>query len=230
MAESGSPEALPPAAIANRIAAVQQTLPAHVRLIAVSKYVSVDQVRAAYAAGIRDFGESRVQEADHKQSQLQELSDIRWHLIGHLQRNKAKRALELFDWIHSVDNYALAQRLNTLAAERPGSPQICLQVKLRPDPQKYGWTLTQLKQDLPQLQTLTHLKIQGLMTILPLGLSPPATLAAFADTQQLAMDIGQWTDGQIQPTELSMGMSGDYPLAVQAGATMIRVGRSLFFS
>src|SRR4028118_2258788 len=114
--------------IAERIANIRQQLPAGVRLIAVTKQVPVDAMREAYAAGIRDFGESRIQEAELKQSQLQDLPDITWHLIGHLQSNKARKALEQFHWIHSCDSLNLAQRLNRLAAELSLRPKVCLQV------------------------------------------------------------------------------------------------------
>ena len=216
--------------VAERIEQVRRTLPAHVRLIAVTKNVSVSDMRAAYTAGIRDFGESRVQEAKQKRSQLQDLEDITWHLIGHLQRNKAKPALELFRWIHSVDSLALAQRLNQLAATLHHPPQVCLQVKLLSDPNKYGWSAKALRSDLATLQTLDNLQIQGLMTILPMGLEPHQALQVFQQTCTLAADIKHQSEGALPLSELSMGMSGDYPLAIEAGATMVRLGRCLFSS
>ena len=124
--------------ISVRIATLRSALPDSVRLIAVTKQVSTDAMRCAYAAGIRDFGESRIQEAATKQAELQDLSDLRWHFIGHLQTNKAKKAIEQFQWIHSVDNLKLAQRLNQLALELGVSPLVCLQVKILADPSKSG--------------------------------------------------------------------------------------------
>ena len=103
--------------IAERITNIRSNLPESVRLIAVTKQVSVDTIRTAYAAGIRDFGENRVQEAEAKQAQLQDLPNITWHLIGHLQTNKAVKALKQFQWIHSVDSLKLARRLNALSEE-----------------------------------------------------------------------------------------------------------------
>lgn len=120
--------------ISERINTVRAQLPPSVRLIAVTKQVPSDVIRAAYTAGIRDFGENRIQEAIAKQAELQDLSDITWHFIGHLQSNKAKKALENFQWIHSVDNLKLAQRLNELAQQIGISPCVCLQVKILPDP------------------------------------------------------------------------------------------------
>ena len=214
--------------ITERIAHIRQQLPAGVRLIAVTKQVSVDAMREAYAAGIRDFGESRTQEAEAKVAQLKDLPNLNWHLIGHLQNNKAKKALEQFQWIHSCDRLKLAQRLNRIAAELSLRPQVCLQVKVVPDPDKYGWTVPELLADLPELDQCDAIQIQGLMTILPLGLSQQESLAVFERTRELAEKIRQQNWSNLQMHELSMGMSGDYPLAVQAGATMVRLGRIIF--
>ncbi|MBF2021618.1 MAG: YggS family pyridoxal phosphate-dependent enzyme [Hydrococcus sp. C42_A2020_068] len=212
--------------IAQRINQIRQQIPPQVRLIAVTKQVSVEAMREAYAAGIRDFGENRLQEALLKQERLQNLSDICWHFIGHIQANKAKKVLEHFQWIHSVDDLKIAQRLNRLAAELPYPPQVCLQVKVLPDPHKYGWQIPELLRALPDLEQCHHLKIQGLMTILPLGLSQEQTLTAFQQTRELARTIEQRS--HLRMEQLSMGMSDDYLLAVQAGATMIRLGRIIF--
>lgn len=214
--------------IAHRIALIRQQLPASVRLIAVTKQVSVAAMREAYNAGIRDFGESRIQEATTKQQQLQDLSDITWHLIGSLQSNKAKKALEIFGWIHSVDSLKLAQRLDRLAEELSCQPQVCLQVKLLSDPNKSGWTVSDLFADLPFLNQCRHLQIQGLMSIPPLELNDEEILNFFEQTRQLADKIRQQNFAHIQMHELSIGMSEDYHLAVQAGATMVRLGRILF--
>jgi len=214
--------------LASRIASIRQQLPPSVRLIAVSKQVSVDAMRSAYAAGVRDFGESRIQEAADKQTQLQDLPDITWHLIGHLQANKAAKALQQFQWIHSLDNLKLAQRLDRLAEEVSCQPQACLQVKILPDRDKYGWNVPELLADLPELNQCQHLKIKGLMTIPPLGLDEAQTLTLFNSARELADKIRQQNLSNIEMQQLSMGMSGDYHLAIQAGATMIRIGRTLF--
>lgn len=212
--------------LAKRLEHIRSTLPETVKLIAVTKQVPVEAIQAAYQLGIRDFGESRIQEAAAKQEQLQTLQDITWHLIGHLQTNKAAKALEQFKWIHSLDSLKLAQRLNQLAAERSAKPKLCLQVKIVPDPSKYGWTVPELLEALPELSQCHHLDIVGLMTIPPYGLPEADTLAIFQQTRQLAQQIRQQSTLQIE--ELSMGMSGDYRLAVQAGATMVRLGSTLF--
>ncbi|MBP5972353.1 YggS family pyridoxal phosphate-dependent enzyme [Brasilonema sp. CT11] len=214
--------------ISERIITLGSSLPDSVRLIAVSKQVSAEIIRCAYAVGIRDFGESRIQEAASKQAVLQDLPDITWHFIGHLQNNKAKKAIEQFQWIHSVDNLKLAQRLNQLAQQLKISPQICLQVKIRPDPNKSGWSPSQLLADLPALDQCENLQIQGLMTIPPLGLNDSEVLNVFNSTSKLAKEIREQNWSNIQMHHLSMGMSGDYKLAVQAGATMVRLGTLLF--
>jgi len=218
--------------IAARLHEVRQTIPPSVRLIAVTKQIPVSLIRTAYQAGVRDFGESRIQEAAEKQAELQDLPDITWHLIGHLQSNKAAKALELFEWIHSIDSLKLAKRLDQLAAECSQRPKVCLQVKILPDANKYGWSGSELLNDLEALNQCSHLDILGLMSIPPYGLTSTETLSVFRSTRNLAEQIRQQTQQQnwshIQMQHLSMGMSGDYPLAIEAGATMIRLGRTLF--
>jgi pyridoxal phosphate enzyme (YggS family) len=214
--------------ISERIVSIRSSLPTSVKLIAVSKQVSVQAIRSAYSAGIRDFAESRIQEAASKQAELQDLPDITWHFIGHLQSNKAKKAIEQFSWIHSVDNLKLAQRLDQLAQQLGVSPQVCLQVKILPDPNKSGWSVPELLADLPTLDQYKNLQIQGLMTIPPSGLNDPEILNVFNLNRELAKKIQEQNWSHIKMQQLSMGMSGDYELAVQAGATMVRLGTILF--
>ena len=142
--------------------------------------------------------------------------------------NKAKKALENFQWIHSVDNLKLAQRLNELAQQIGVSPYVCLQVKILPDPNKSGWSVPQLLADLPTLNQYKNLQFQGLMTIPPLGLNDQEIMAVFNRTRELAQEIREQNWPHIQMQHLSMGMSGDYQLAVEAGATMVRLGTILF--
>jgi pyridoxal phosphate enzyme (YggS family) len=208
---------------------IRSQIPPHVRLIAVTKTMAAEVIREAYELGLRDFGENRLQEALEKQEQLQDLTDVTWHFIGHIQSNKAKKVVENFPWIHTCDSLKLARRLNRLATEAQiPPPKVCLQVKVLEDPNKYGWDIPQLWQDLPALDTCDALNIQGLMTILPLGLSDSEALVGFSTLKKLAQDIAQHPWSNLQMHELSMGMSADYPLAIQAGATMIRLGRILF--
>lgn len=214
--------------IAERLNQIRQDIPSSVKLIVVTKQVPVELMRAAYEAGVRDFGESRIQEATNKQQQLQDLTDITWHLIGHLQSNKAHKALEQFQWIHSVDSLKLAQRLDQLAVACSEKPKICLQVKILTDPNKYGWTISELLDDLPALNECKHLNILGLMVIPPYGLSPSETLSVFTRTHELAEQIRQQNWSNISMDHLSMGMSNDYRLAIEAGSTMVRLGQTIF--
>ena len=214
--------------IAYNIQQIRASLPSSVRLIAVTKQVSVEAMRVAYREGIRDFAENRLQEALTKQEQLKDLSDVTWHFIGHLQTNKARKVLEHFPSIQSLDSLKLAQRLNQLAQELAISPRVYLQVKPLQDPDKYGWSIPELIEDLPQLETCKSLKIQGLMTIPPQGLADAEILTLFNSTYKLAQTIKSQNWPNITMQQLSMGMSGDYQLAVQAGATMVRLGTILF--
>ncbi len=211
-----------------RIRSIQDSLPESVKLIAVSKKVGPAAIREAYAAGIRDFGESRIQEAQSKIEQLQDLPGITWHFIGHLQSNKAKKALSYFQWLHSVDSLKLAQRLNLLAQELGVVPKICLQVKILPDPNKSGWTIQQILDDLTELNLCKNLQIEGLMTIPPLGLDSSEVIYVFNRTRELTAEIDERNLSNIKMKQLSMGMSQDYQLAIQSGATMIRLGTILF--
>ena len=218
--------------VPDQIQRLRAQLPASVRLVAVSKQVSVSSIREAYGSGIRDFGENRVQEAQDKLSQLADLEGVSWHLIGTLQRNKVRPALEIFDWIHSVDSLALAERLNTLIESVGRRPRLLLQIKLREDPTKSGFSEDQLLQALPQLAALPNLDIRGLTAIAPFGLPTAEVAGLFAQVARLARAIAQQAQQagwqQIRMEELSMGMSGDYLEAIEAGATMVRLGQVLF--
>lgn len=212
--------------VRDRIAEITKDLPPSVKLVAVSKYASVSAIRVAYAAGIKDFGESRVQDAMQKQQELQGLKDLSWHFIGQIQSNKAKLVVQRFDWIHSLDRLGLAQQLNRLVAELGKSPKICLQVKMAADPNKAGWAEHELLADLGAIQQCQNLNIVGLMTILPVGLNETQAFDLFMKTANLAMRMRSQGWSNLQ--HLSMGMSGDYDIAVKAGATLIRVGTKIF--
>ncbi|MDJ0903328.1 MAG: YggS family pyridoxal phosphate-dependent enzyme [Xenococcus sp. MO_188.B8] len=214
--------------IAKRIKEITQEIPSQVRLIAVSKQVPTTAMRIAYEAGVRDFAENRLQEAIAKQAELSDLTDICWHFIGHLQTKKARKVITNFHWIHSIDSLKLAQRIDILAAELDRKPQLLLQVKPLEDPNKYGWQIPALLNDLDALNGLKNIQIKGLMTILPWGLSAEQNLTAFNTVKELADKIRQQNYSCLQMQELSMGMSGDYPLAIKAGSTMIRLGRTIF--
>ena len=212
--------------IGDRLNHIRVNIPPQVKLVAVSKYTTTEAIRAAYNAGVRDFAESRVQEAKIKQTELADLTDITWHMIGSLQSNKAKQALSQFDWIHSIDRLSLAEQCDRLISDLGKSPKLLLQVKLAEDPNKSGWSESELLADLPKLAKLQNLNIVGLMTILPIGLDESQAYAVFSNVAKLAIKMRSLGWANIQ--ELSMGMSADYAIAVKAGASIIRIGSQIF--
>jgi hypothetical protein len=214
--------------IAERVAQVYSEIPANVRLIAVTKQVDAQQIRQTYnQTKIRDFAENRLQSALEKKPVLQDLSDICWHFIGHLQSNKAKKVIQEFEWIHSVDNLALLQQLDKIALQNNLQRSICLQVKALSDPNKFGWTINQLQQEFAEIEKCQKsLSIRGLMTILPIGLSSEQKIAAFSTIRDLAKSLS--ASSTVTLDQLSMGMSGDYKEAVACGATMIRLGQAIY--
>jgi len=206
--------------LARRLEELCRALPTSCRLLAVSKGQPAAALRRAVAAGQRSFGESRLQEASAKQESLADLEPLDWHFIGRLQANKARGVLRRFGTLHSVDSLPLAQRLARIAAEEGVAPAIFLQVKLRPDPGKTGFSEEELRRDWPEIASLAPLRPVGLMTIAPLGLDPQERLSLFGECAALAGALGL--------PELSMGMSGDWPQAAAAGSTWVRLGTALF--
>lgn len=197
----------------------------NVRLIAVSKTFPAEQIRAAYAAGLRDFGENRVQEAAAKRLALQD-PGITWHLIGHLQSNKAARALELFDWIHSVDSAGLAAKLDRAAAATGKRLPILLEVNLGGEASKSGVAEEEAASVAAALHEYSNLALRGLMTIPPFFEDPQQARPYFRRLRELAERLR--SAGATGMTELSMGMSHDFEVAIEEGATLIRVGTAIF--
>ena len=190
--------------------------PSSVQLIAVTKKVPVEKIREAVAAGIFHIGENRLQEALPKREALSDLP-LTWHFIGHLQTNKAKKALEQFDWIHCVDRPELAEKLNQ-SAEKP--VPVLIEVKLNDEPTKSGITVDQLRGFIGQFSRYDRLDLRGLTAIPPFFDSPEEVRPYFRRLRGLAEDFGL--------QELSMGMSHDFEVAIEEGATMVRVGTALF--
>lgn len=196
-----------------------------VRLIAVSKTFPAESIRAAYEAGLRDFGENRVQEAEAKQPALQDL-DITWHLIGHLQSNKAARACELFEWVHSVDASHLAQKLDRAAAAAGKRLPILLEINVGGEESKSGVADSVALDLAVAIKELPNLDLRGLMAIPPLFDDPEQARPYFRHLRDLAEKLRG--AGAADMTELSMGMSHDFEIAIEEGATMIRVGTAIF--
>lgn len=202
--------------------------PGEVTLVAVSKTVPVGRLRAAVAAGLTTLGENRVQEAEEKVGQVEGAT---WHLVGPLQSNKARRAIAAFDVIESVDSLELARRLDRLAGEadasaRPGRRPILLEVNVDDDPRKTGFDPPALEAALDDLPGLSRLEVRGLMTIGRLVDRPEDARPTFRDLRSLSERLRTVAPG-LGP-ELSMGMSADYPIAVEEGATIVRVGQAIF--
>ena len=209
--------------------------PREVTLVAVSKTVDPIRLRAAVAAGFDLLGENRVQEAEAKAVAV---PGARWHLVGPLQSNKARRAVELFDAIESVDSLDLAQKLDRLAGELGRAPLgVYLQVNVDRDPTKAGFLPDGIERDLPELGGLSNLRLLGLMTVGQLTRSAQEARPTFARLRELSERLrgggaaGGGAAGREAPVlgaGLSMGMTDDYPIAVEEGATVIRVGRAIF--
>jgi pyridoxal phosphate enzyme (YggS family) len=199
--------------------------PASVRLVAVTKTVPAERVRAAIEAGLALLGENRVQEAEAKRAAV---TGGEWHLVGPLQSNKARRAVETFDAIQSLDSIDLARRVARHAAEsRPGRPlPVLLQVNVDADAAKAGFAPETLERELPALLDVAGLRIDGLMTIGRLVEDAAEARPAFIALRELAARLRSH-DSRLGP-ELSMGMTDDFEVAVEEGATLVRIGRALF--
>jgi pyridoxal phosphate enzyme (YggS family) len=195
-----------------------------VELVAVSKTHDAEKVRAAYEAGQTLFGESRVQEARVKIPELP--SNLRWHFVGHLQKNKIRHALPLFELIHSVDSLALAQDMNRIAEKEGLHPRILLEVNVAGEGSKFGFKPDALRAEMETLLALNRLSILGLMTIPPLAPEAEASRRSFAQVRELRDRLQ--TDFHVDLAQLSMGMTNDFAVAVEEGATLVRVGTAIF--
>ncbi|HWQ12530.1 MAG TPA: YggS family pyridoxal phosphate-dependent enzyme [Roseiflexaceae bacterium] len=240
--------------LAERISAVRERIaaaalragrsPAEVRLVGVTKTHPPEVVAAALAAGLAEFGENRVQEAETKIGALAaERARITWHLIGHLQRNKAGRAAAIFDMVHSVDSLRLAEALDRQVGARAGDAAlplpILLQVNVSGEATKEGFDLAAWRErpaaleaflaDVERILALPHLEVRGLMTIAPWGEDPGLARPTFRATRDLRDLLARRFPAARWP-ELSMGMTDDFEVAIEEGATIVRVGRAIFGS
>jgi PLP dependent protein len=231
-------DSLDPSTIAANLAAVRERLaqaaaasqrsPDSIRLIAVSKTFGVDAIRAAIAAGQRDFGENRVQEALPKIEALANESTIRWHLIGHLQSNKARKVARPFDCVHSVDSLDLLRRLDSAASEVRRTPEILVQVDLAGEATKFGAPPEDVTSIFEAAPSLTAARIVGLMIIPPFYDDAEAARPYFRRLRELRDELGSRGVPADRLRELSMGMSHDFEVAIAEGATMVRIGTAIF--
>jgi PLP dependent protein len=196
----------------------------HIELVAITKTHPAEKVRDAYEAGQRLFGESRVQEARGKIPELP--SAIRWHFVGHLQKNKIRHALPLFEMIHSIDSLALAQDMNRIAEEEGFHPRVLLGVNVAGEGSKFGFKPETLRAEMETLLALPRLTIEGLMTIPPLADEAETSRKYFVQLRELRNALEK--EFNLKLPHLSMGMTNDFAIAVEEGATLVRVGTAIF--
>jgi hypothetical protein len=195
-----------------------------IELVAITKMHPADKVREAIEAGQTLFGESRVQEARAKIPELP--SNLRWHFVGHLQKNKIRHALPLFELFHSIDSLALAQDMNRIANEEGMHPRVLLEVNVAGEGSKFGFKPETVRAEMESLLALPRLSIEGLMIIPPLAEEAEASRTFFAQLRELRDTLEKEFD--LKLPQLSMGMTNDFMVAVEEGATLVRVGTAIF--
>ena len=206
-----------------------------IKLVIVTKSATFEQIKKVIELGFADLGENRVQQLKKVSTQVEEFlqgsgdnRQVRWHMIGHLQRNKVRQVLPIASLIHSVDTLRLAEEINSSAAKLKLCPRVLLQVNVSDEPQKYGVPVGAVTHLAEQIETLPNLKLVGLMTMAPLTHNKDVVRACFVRARELFIEMrGEKVVGQYF-TELSMGMSSDYEIAVEEGATILRIGSAIF--
>jgi PLP dependent protein len=201
--------------------------PEEVTLVAVSKTFPAERIREGYEAGLRHFGENRVQEAAEKRPQLSDL-EVTWHLVGHLQANKARHARELFHWVHSIDSPRIALRLDQSAVGQGEKLQVLLEVNLGAEPSKFGAGEEEVLRLAEQVSGLQTLELRGLMTVPPYFDDAERVRPFFRRLRELAQSISGAKLQNVSMKHLSMGMTHDFKIAIEEGATIVRVGTGIF--
>ena len=200
--------------------------PKEVTLIAVSKTKPVEMLKEAYDAGARDFGENKVQEIVDKYPLLPD--DIRWHLIGHLQTNKVKYIIDKVCMIHSVDSLKLASEISRQAVKHDVTMDILIEVNVAAEESKFGVSVNDADALIKEISALPNIRVRGLMTVAPFVDDAEENRAVFSALRQLSVDINGKNYDNVSMECLSMGMSGDYTVAVEEGETLVRVGTYIF--
>lgn len=200
--------------------------PKEVTLIAVSKTKPYTAIEEALPSGVLDYGENKVQELTEKYEILPK--DIRWHMIGHLQRNKVKYLVGKVELIHSVDSLRLANQIETEFAKKNEIANILIEVNMANEESKFGITSETTEQLVREISKLEHVRIKGLMTIAPYTDNPETNREYFRNMKKLSVDITEKNIDNVSMNVLSMGMTGDYQVAIEEGATMVRVGTGIF--
>jgi len=205
-----------------------QTYTSNARIIAVVKYVTAEKVIEAYKIGIRDFGENKVQDAENKRAELPEEveKNSMWHFLGHLQTNKVKKVVGIFDFIHSVDSLKLAKAISECAASQNLIQKVFIQVNIAKEESKFGFSPEEIEENFSEISKLDSIDIVGLMTMAPFTSDLEEQRTAFRGLRELRNRLQNKFNAQLK--ELSMGMSNDYKIAVEEGATMVRIGQALF--
>ena len=213
--------------------------PGEIKLVVVTKSATIEAVKEVIYLGLADLGENRVQQLKKVSAQIDEFlqgadgdstlpGKVNWHMIGHLQRNKVRQVLPIASLIHSVDTLRLAEEINTSAAKLNLCPRVLLQVNTSNEPQKYGVPVGATTHLAEQIETLPNLKLVGLMTMAPLTHNKDVIRACFVRARELFIEMrGEKIVGP-EFTELSMGMSSDYEVAIEEGATILRIGSAIF--
>lgn len=209
---------------------LKQEIPENIKLVAVSKYSTEENIQEAYNSGINNFGENKLQDAESKINNLKNIKElnINWHYIGHLQSNKARKCVNLFDYIHSVDSPRLLEKINNISFDTQKNIKVFIQIKLAEDENKTGMSPADFIKNLQYIKTLEdnnqYLEVIGLMTILPQGLTEAEQENLFCQLAQLKEQANKI----LNLTELSMGMSQDYKLAIKQNSTYVRIGSAIF--
>ena len=200
--------------------------PKEVTLIAVSKTKPVEMLQEAYDAGAREFGENKVQEITAKYDQLPQ--DIHWHMIGHLQRNKVKYIVDKVKMIHSVDSLRLAETIDKEAQKKNVVVPVLIEVNVAEEDSKFGLSLEEVVSLIEAVSKLPNVRVQGLMTVAPFVENPEENREIFRSLKKLSVDITAKNINNVTMSVLSMGMTNDYEVAIEEGATMVRVGTGIF--
>ena len=200
--------------------------PEDVTLIAVSKTKPVPMLQEIYDENIRDFGENKVQELVEKYDELPQ--DIKWHMIGHLQRNKVKYIIDKVSMVHSVDSVRLAEAIEKEAAKKDICIPVLIEVNVAGEESKFGLSVEEVLPFLEEISSYEHLQVKGLMTIAPFVANPEENREVFQKLKKLSVDIATKNINNVNMSVLSMGMTNDYQVAVEEGATMVRVGTGIF--
>lgn len=222
-------------AVGRRVAAAADRAgrdPKSIRIVAVSKSQPAEVVRVGFQQGLHLIGENRVEETEAKRAQLADLGEIEWHMVGHIQSRKAERAAAAFDLVHSIDRLKIARRLDAACAELGKRLPVLMECNVSGEASKYGWPLSApaawpaIVDDFSAVRLLPNLRVVGLMTVAPMEDDPERVRPVFRKLRQLRDFLDQQVPGDW--SELSMGMTDDFEVAIEEGATLLRIGRAIF--